>query len=469
MADAAIKVRDLSKLYKVYQRPMDFVKELLTGRPHHLPRWALSDISFDVGRGEVVGIIGANGAGKSTLLKIIAGTVDKTGGNVEVNGKVSAILELGTGFNPDYSGRENIVMGGMCFGMSRREIEAKTDWIIEFSELGHVIDQPFVTYSSGMRARLTFATAIAVDPEIFIVDEALAAGDAAFANKSLRRVREICRSGVTALFVSHSTFHILQLCQRCIWIDNGRLRMVGPALDVVREYEHDVHQKSLLTDPSRGVDISEVKWSVGDAAHLETLNVIGDVNHLSGSVPQKLQTTDESQASFKRGPYVITKVELLDDKGNDVRKFKFWGAMRVRVQYCLVGARPHNEPVGLACAINRESDFVLAALFNTNQPHSDEEVQIYQEVSHRQHSFSEGVIEGRIEPLQLCPGTYYLSFGILPNRPAEPEFYEYRHLAIKFVVERSGFAEQSVFYPMVEWRHMSAPALSGDADEQGMR
>ena len=250
-SDVAIRVRHLSKLFRLYRRPSDLVKELITGRPHHTTRWALNDVSFEVRRGEVVGVIGANGAGKSTLLRIIAGTLEKTAGIAQVDGKVSAILELGTGFSPLFTGRQNVVMGGMCFGISPEQIERKMDWIIEFAELGDVIDNPFNTYSSGMKARLAFATAISVDPEIFIVDEALATGDAAFANKSLQRVREICRSGVSGLFVSHSTFHILQLCQRCLWIDAGRLRMVGAAIDVVREYEHDVHRKEFGSGPFR--------------------------------------------------------------------------------------------------------------------------------------------------------------------------------------------------------------------------
>lgn len=236
--DPAIRARGLSKVYRIYRSPLDPLVEMVRRGRRYSERVALDSIDLELHRGEVVGVLGRNGAGKSTLLKIIAGTLDRSAGELEVNGRITAILELGTGFHPDYTGRENIYMGGLCLGMTRAEIDEKLEAVIDFSELREVIDQPFKTYSTGMQARLTFATAISVDPDILIVDEALSVGDARFQQKCFSWIKRLREKNATVLFVSHDTNAITTFCDRALILEKGRVFADGNAKKITVLYHN---------------------------------------------------------------------------------------------------------------------------------------------------------------------------------------------------------------------------------------
>ncbi len=235
---AAVEVRDLSKRYLLSgSQWARFLHLFAPGEPDPKDSlWALSGVSFAVGRGEALGIIGANGSGKSTLLQIVAGILRPTSGSFAVSGRLSALIELGSGFSPEFTGRDNVYLNGSLLGLSRGEIDARFADIERFAGIGEFIDQPIKTYSTGMVLRLAFAVAAHIEPEILIVDEALAVGDIAFRHRCMRRIHELRARGTTILFVSHETSDVKALCERCVWLEKGAVRESGAADDVVAKY-----------------------------------------------------------------------------------------------------------------------------------------------------------------------------------------------------------------------------------------
>lgn len=240
-SSVAIEICDLGKVYErdvslrgSFARGLGVKPKHATGREGTVV--ALEGVTFSVPRGEAFGIIGRNGAGKSTLLQIVAGTLQATSGECRVNGRVTALLELGSGFNPEFTGRENIYLAGAILGISRVEMDRKYDQIVAFADIGDFIDQPVKTYSTGMMMRVAFAVAISVEPDVLIIDEALSVGDILFQQKCARRLHELIASGVTLLVVTHDTAFVLNMCQRALWLDRGRMRYLGEAGACVREY-----------------------------------------------------------------------------------------------------------------------------------------------------------------------------------------------------------------------------------------
>ena len=241
----AISVQNVSKCFDIYEKPHHRLFQFLARDQKVWARqfWALRDVSFEVAKGETVGIVGRNGAGKSTLLQIITGTLAPTNGNVEVCGRVAALLELGAGFNMEFTGSENVFMNAMLLGMTRAEVEARFDDIVSFSGIDAFIDQPVKTYSSGMFARLAFSVAVHAEPSVLIVDEALSVGDSAFQEKSVTRMKEIRESGTSILFVTHSLPIVRNFCDRAVLLDRGTVRLVGERLRVCDEYQSMVDEE----------------------------------------------------------------------------------------------------------------------------------------------------------------------------------------------------------------------------------
>lgn len=274
-SDSAIRVKDLSKCYLIYENPQDRLKQYIVPRlkrwvgatpgRYYREFWALKNISFDVPRGETVGIIGRNGSGKSTLLQMICGTLTPTSGEVRTEGRVAALLELGSGFNPEFSGRENVYMNGAILGMDEAEVDAKFDQIVAFADIGDHLDQPTKTYSSGMAVRLAFAVQALCDPDILVVDEALAVGDARFQAKCFERLKQLKDQGTSVLLVTHSSEQIVTHCGHAILIENGQIHESGRPRDVINTYHHLLFDNNRSAPAPSGGSAEKPSESFSDA------------------------------------------------------------------------------------------------------------------------------------------------------------------------------------------------------------
>ena len=362
-----ISVRQASKVYNVYARQEARLWELVRRRPLHQQRWAVQNVTFDIHAGEVVGIIGRNGAGKTTLLRLISGVAPLDSGSIQVNASLQTILELGTGFHPEFTGRENVYLGGALLGLSRRDIDSRFDEIAAFAELGDYLEFPFKTYSLGMQARLTFSLAISVEADILIVDEALSAGDSYFLAKCFDRIRTICESGKTVLFVSHNLSLIQRLCTRVLWLDGGRLIADGAPVEICSQYEASVRrQEAERLAQEDGTQPPDDGRRYGtQETRIERVEVIGPEGK-----PTHLLTSNEPAA--------------------------------IRLYYA--NHAPYDDLV-VVVTITRVDGVVICSLTSDEQGLPALDLQGY------------GCLEIVLDPVLLGPGEYYLSPHIYRDHP----------------------------------------------------
>ena len=346
--EIAVRVANLSKCYEIYAKPPDRLKQSTLPRLQRLIRqppkqyyrefWALKDISFEVKKGETVGIIGRNGSGKSTLLQLICGTLHPSAGHIQVNGRVAALLELGSGFNPEFTGRENVFMNAGVLGLSRQQTEARFDDIVAFADIGDFIDQPVKTYSSGMVVRLAFAVIAHVDADILAIDEALAVGDAFFTQKCMRFLRKFMETG-TVLFVSHDTGSVKNLCNHAIWLEKGEVLQEGTPKDVCELYLqafYEAQQGKSSTTKLIATKNHDTSPPLKDQ-RLEFINASNLRNDL------QIFKFDPEAASFGKGGAQITSVEFFGKEGSPLA----WvvGGEQVTLRVHAIAHEPLEAPI----------------------------------------------------------------------------------------------------------------------------
>lgn len=339
-SEVVIKADGLGKAYTIFKRPEDRLKQMLSfGRKKYYDHyWALQDVNLEVRKGQTVALIGHNGAGKSTFLKLLCGTVPPTTGSISVAGRIGALLELGAGFNPEFTGRENLRLAASVQGFSEAEIKAKEPEIIAFAEIGDFLDQPVRLYSSGMYARLAFAVMAHVDPDILIVDEILSVGDAAFQQKCMRFVRRFRERG-TLLFVSHDSAAVLNLCEYAVWLDAGTVRMAGAAKDVCLAYQASIEE---------GKSNASAFHIGGSRRRLEAVEPVADKTEEllreSGSAPKvKIFSFDAEAPSYGHGGATISHVSFFDSNGQPLTLLTAGDEVTLQVE--IVANRDLESPI----------------------------------------------------------------------------------------------------------------------------
>ncbi len=397
-SDVVIRVEGLGKAYRIFKTPPDRLKQVLWRgrRTFYDEFWALHPLSLEVRTGECVGFVGKNGSGKSTLLQMIAGTLEPSHGTYSVNGRLSALLELGAGFNPEFTGRENVILNGALLGIDAQEMRDRLPAILEFSELGGFIDKPVKTYSSGMYVRLAFSAAIHVEPEVLIVDEALSVGDAAFQYKCLKRITDLRARGMSILFVTHDTGAVRTLCDRVFWLDGGNLIAQGPAVEIADQYDSFMRQRAGLGEVSAAT-------TTAVSADTESTQIDADDTRFAAS---------------------LIKGELTDHINAAADIFPIGGELNLKITY---EVHQPNDGLVVGAAIFRNDDLYVCGL-NTRL----DRVVIPNTVG--QHS-----ITLQMPRLSLLGGDYYFKAGIFD--PLARVRWDFTHRLASFRVAGPYLAE----------------------------
>ncbi len=416
----SIRVKDVTKVYQLYDKPIDRLKEAMsiTKKCYHTDFFALDTVSFDVEKGQTVGIIGTNGSGKSTILKIITGVLTPTQGTVEVNGKISALLELGAGFNMDYTGIENVYMNGTMMGFSREEMDAKLPEILDFADIGDFVNQPVKTYSSGMFVRLAFALAINVDPEILIVDEALSVGDVFFQAKCYRKIDEIRNKGTTVLMVTHDMGSVIKYCDKVVLLNKGHYVDQGSAADMVDLYkkilanQFDVDDDENAEDNENEIaDSKENEVEKEDIVWKEKLGLNESINEYGD---KRVEIVDFGIFDHNGNiSNIVTKNEEFSIK----MKIRFNEPQKNTIFAYTIKDKKGNEITGTNTALEGLGDI------------AGEQNQVY-EISFRQNAIMQG-------------GEYLISFGCTvfegDNLAVNHRLYDATYLTILSEINTIGF------------------------------
>jgi lipopolysaccharide transport system ATP-binding protein len=395
-SELAIKVENLSKCYQIYDKPRDRLLQMFARGSKSFFRefWAVRDLSFEIKKGETVGIVGRNGSGKSTLLQMICSTLNPSSGSIVTNGRIAALLELGSGFNPEFTGRENVYLNAQVLGLSKEETDERFDDILAFAEIGEFIEQPVKTYSSGMMVRLAFAVQAMVDPEILIVDEALAVGDEKFQRKCFARLEELKSRGTSILFVSHSGPQVIELCDRALLMERGKLIMVASPLQVIRSYQRLIYapeaEQSQLLEELSSVEPREALADDSNVVEPVLSDVASDIFD-PGLTPETTTVYPELGAR-------ITTIEIQDTDGNVLNVITPMRRYRIVMTGVITGA---FEKIYFGIHFRSVSGAVISG-----QRYPEEGV--YVENPERGKSF-------RVDfwfDMNLFPGSYFIGGGV---------------------------------------------------------